>query len=108
MKINIENKLAIITGGARGIGAALAQEFLKNKIKIIITSRNHPFDDQKILSDAITMQQLDVTNIHSVMRFFDWINFLETPIHFLVNNAGTGIFKPLCDIEFSDWKSVIE
>lgn len=108
MSKNKKELLAVITGGAKGIGAAMANAFSERGVKVIATSRDYLFNETRSLTETITKQQLDVTNINSVESFFRWLSSLERPVHFFVNNAGIGVFKSLEEIDISEWKSVIE
>ena len=44
--MKLENKVAIITGGTKGIGYGIAEEYLKEGAKITICSRNAPEDEK--------------------------------------------------------------
>lgn len=109
MKNYLEKELlAVITGAAKGIGAALAKRFLEHNVKVIVTSRTFPFNQTKNLSEAITKQRLDLTDFNSVKQFFEWLAILDTSIHFFINNAGVGIFKPLCEFDLEELELVLK
>lgn len=109
MKNFLEKELvAVITGGAKSIGAALANRFSEHNVKVIVTSRTFPFNQTKSLSEEITKQHLDLTDLNSVKQFFKWITILDTSIHFFINNAGVGIFKPLCEYNLEELELVLK
>ncbi|CAN5561707.1 hypothetical protein BH10ACI1_BH10ACI1_10110 [soil metagenome] len=40
--MNIENKIAVVTGGSKGIGFAIAEKLLEAKVRVFICARNKP------------------------------------------------------------------
>ncbi|OGT36657.1 MAG: hypothetical protein A3F12_00015 [Gammaproteobacteria bacterium RIFCSPHIGHO2_12_FULL_38_14] len=99
--------LAVITGASRGIGLALLDELSEKNIQVISTSRNTPFNESTLLNFPVHHQQLDVSDIASIKRFFEWFEKLNMPIHYFFNNAGTGVFKPIEEVLINEWESVI-
>jgi NAD(P)-dependent dehydrogenase (short-subunit alcohol dehydrogenase family) len=108
------SKVAVITGGSRGIGLAMARAFVSAGYKVIITGR-----DQRRLQAAagqfdennaqIEIQVCDVADPTSVETALTEIERHHKTIDVLVNNAG--IAHPLASIEKLDpetWKQVIE
>lgn len=105
----LENKVILITGSSRGIGAEIAQKVSQEGAKVIINyaGGKAPADEltAKILSeggDAIAIQG-DVSNPVDVKRLFD-----ESIAHFgkidvLINNAGIMIVKPIKDTTDEDF-----
>jgi short-subunit dehydrogenase involved in D-alanine esterification of teichoic acids len=75
----------LITGGASGIGLALARKFLSMNNKVIIISRNQPkLDSIKAALPDITIEQADITDIHNL----EHIAQKYPKINILINNAG--------------------
>ena len=79
--MEITNKVIVVTGGAGGIGLAIAKEFIKEAPKIVIlvdiSFKNFNFKDEKILC-----KQCDVTNELSIQNLIDKINqHVETYIN---------------------------
>ncbi|PCJ89140.1 MAG: 20-beta-hydroxysteroid dehydrogenase [Hyphomicrobiales bacterium] len=87
-------KTALITGGARGIGAAISESLLKNhKMQIVVWGRNED-DLQKLkknLSDfgTIHIKSVDVGDKASLDAGLAWLEAEGLKIDVLVNNAGT-------------------
>ena len=86
----LSGKTAIITGGARGMGAATARVFVAEGANVVITD---------ILEDegsatAESVGETDVFIKHDVSKEADWENVIKTTldsfgaIHILINNAG--------------------
>lgn len=109
----LKDKVAIITGGARGIGRAIAILFAGEGAKVVITSRTlselkntaeqiRSKNSNIVLVRADISKQKDVDNlIKQAIRNFNKIDIL-------VNNAGTvGPIGPAAEINIKDWISTI-
>ena len=71
--MNIENKVVVVTGGARGIGLALAKKFLLEKPKtIILVDLN--FVDSELNNNEFVCKKCDVTDEDSINLLIDEIN----------------------------------
>jgi NAD(P)-dependent dehydrogenase (short-subunit alcohol dehydrogenase family) len=94
----LKNRVALITGGTKGIGYAMAESFLKNEATVIITGRS---DDsvkkavQSLMNDSAIKDRIfgivmDNTNVSKFQEKFDGILKLIYPknVDILVNNAG--------------------
>lgn len=88
----LDGKVAIITGAARGMGAAHAREFVEEGAKVVITDIRE--DEGKKLSGDIGENTIFVK--HDVTKEEDWENVINKanesfgPVNILVNNAGYG------------------
>jgi all-trans-retinol dehydrogenase (NAD+) len=90
----LKDKRVLITGGASGIGYAMAQQFGAQGARLVLTDINEPLLAQAAerLRDAgveVTEYRLDVTDPDDVARARDRINADGGLIDVLVNNAGT-------------------
>ncbi len=85
--MEITNKVIVVTGGARGIGLAIAKEFTKENPKIIIlvdiSFKNFNFKNEKILCE-----ECDVTNELNFINLIDKINLDFGLIDIFCSNAG--------------------
>ena len=87
----LKNKVAIITGGNRGIGAATAQRFAKEGARVVIT---YSSEKSKAAADGFIggidgiAVQCDVTQKNDVKNLIDTTLEKFDTIHILVNNAG--------------------
>lgn len=99
-------KVALITGGIRGIGYHLAQRLSQVGVTVIATSRQVAFQETFSLSNegSVIQQHLDVTREDSVKKLFKWLQHSELSLDILVNNAGIGIYKPIEEITLADWE----
>ena len=107
----LENKIALITGGNRGIGRAIAQIFGDEGATVIITGRDQGALDST--SEAIGVRAVpvrcDLTNTAEVQRLFADIERRFGRIDLLVNNAGTAHALANVDrLSIAEWKRVID
>lgn len=93
-KKNIENQVVLITGGANGLGKALACRFAQEKCKLAIADIN--FEEAKKTAEFISKTykisakefQVDVSNYEQVRKLRKEIENKLGPVDILVNNAG--------------------
>ena len=93
-------KVALITGGARGIGRAIVERYLKEGMSVITCGRNNRPDD---LDAAVDWYIADVANSEAVEDLRDAIISKHGALHVLVNNAGIQIEKTVVDSTDDDW-----
>ncbi|WP_028746538.1 SDR family oxidoreductase [Rhizobium mesoamericanum] len=103
--MSTENKVALVTGASRGIGAAIAERLAKDGFTVIINyTANAALADelmQKIERDggkALTAQA-DVSNPKAVRRMFDAAEAALGGIDVLVNNAGIMQLSSIADAD---------
>ena len=99
------NKLAIVTGGSRGIGAAIVKHLAKKGFDIIIVSRKPSSLDTRLKNQCeeygvkLTFIACDLSeyeNIHILLTELD--SFIQNGLDVLVNNAGSAELGPLTTI----------
>jgi len=109
--MTLENKIAIITGGAQGIGYAIAERFLREKARVVIAD----VDDEEGQKAAKTLSKINsATYVHcDVSQKLDVHNLvastldLHDRIDILVNNAGMIASGDFLDISEEDFDRVI-
>ncbi|OMP66374.1 SDR family NAD(P)-dependent oxidoreductase [Domibacillus epiphyticus] len=108
----LDNKTAVVTGGSKGLGLAIAAGFANAGANVMITGRNE--SALKVAVDQLATQGLtvqwktaDVTNREEVASLFEYVDEQFPRLDILVNNAGMNIRKPLIDIEEDDWDQVL-
>ena len=109
MKSNQERKIAIVTGGASGIGLAIATEYVKNDIFTIIIGR----DKEKLqktkdnLGDLCEVVSFDLGNLKEIPQLIADISNRFGKIDILVNNAGINMKKEFCEVTDEDFQTIL-
>jgi len=110
--MDLTNRVAIVTGGTRGIGRAIAASLVSAGVKVAITARN-----EKDLADAVSeLNQkghaagyaCDVRSYEQVKLTIAQIAADLGSIDILVNNAGVGIFETVESMPVEDFHAVLE
>ena len=109
--IPVTTPVAVVTGGARGIGLAIGQWFLNHGYKVALldvdqatlaaTERTlaRPGDVLALHCDVSQPDQVDAAAAAVVARF--------GRVDALVNNAGVAVFKPVLETTFAEWRQVL-
>jgi len=113
MTNNINNKVAYITGGSKGIGYGIAKTLLAHGMNVAISSRS--LDAAKKAAAALSDDAGRVLALASDVRSSDSETKAVKAVmdHFgqldvLVANAGVGHFAPIDQLSSEDWKSTID
>jgi len=107
-RFRLDGQVAVITGGARGIGRATAEAFVAAGARAILVDRD--FDEASKAAAALSNAEahaLDVTLEAEVDRFFEDLVARHGRIDVLVNNAGASIRKPTTGLSKAEWDTVI-
>lgn len=105
----LQNKVALISGGARGIGAAIAREFVAQGASVVITDI---LDEGQGLADELGDAARYVH--HDVTDYAQWEAAVALALEafgrldILVNNAGIANFGRIEDYSLEDWNRVID
>lgn len=104
-----KNKIALITGGSRGLGKDMALSIAKKGIDVIITYNSNKTEAEKVVTAIETLGQkavalqLNVGEPKSFGTFFEKVTaalkntFNATHFDFLINNAGIGIYASFAE-----------
>ena len=84
----LDGKVAIVTGGSKGIGYSIAERFLKEGAKVIICSRNKAELSKAAAKLGCDFHQLDVSDSSGVNSMSEWFSKEHGKLDILVNNAG--------------------
>jgi len=104
----LSNKTALVTGGTKGIGRAIAEALVKAGARVAITAR-HEDEVAEAVSQLNTLgtatgHVCDVRDYNSVKSVFANLDSLDI----LINNAGVGIFAPVESMSVEDFRTVLE
>jgi len=106
----LSGKVAVVTGGNRGIGRGIAQGLAREGATVALTARAAGAADkaaQEIGGGAFGVA-CDVRSLDAVQRLFREVEKRAGGADILVNNAGIGVFGPVADMAPDDWRAVIE
>ena len=108
----LKNKYALVTGGTRGIGRAIAASLLDEGATVAICGRD-PKSTERAVSElrergAVTGLACDVADPGQVERLFRLAGESFPGLDLLINNAGVGVFKPAAELTVEDWRKVVE
>jgi NAD(P)-dependent dehydrogenase (short-subunit alcohol dehydrogenase family) len=95
--LNLEGKVAVVTGGAKGIGAATARMLERAGARVAV------FDVEETAGVAV-----DVTSERAVKEAFARIVERFGGLDMLVNNAGRVARKPAVDLTVEEWRQVVD
>jgi enoyl-[acyl-carrier protein] reductase III len=107
-------KTALITGGARGIGKAIALKLAQHGVDIIIAYYNSADEAEQICSDLKKMGrralavQVNVADERSVAEMMEKVKEHFEHIDILVSNAASGVLKPALKMSTKHWRWCLE
>src|SRR6201999_96948 len=112
MAVNIlENKVAIVTGGTRGIGKAIAERLLDEKARVAICGTRQKSVDEAVkalsVKGDVFGMEADIRRIEDVRQFIAAVQRRFSTVHILINNAGTGAFARVAETAPETWEAVI-
>jgi len=111
---SIEGKIALVTGGSRGIGEMIAAGFLASGAKVYISSRKADVCDAtaKRLSETHGNECIsipaDLSGLEGIEKLVGEISKREGQLDILVNNAGATWGAPLDEFPEAGWDKVMD
>lgn len=111
--IELADKVAIVTGGSRGIGSAISSELAKNGVKVIVNYRSDADSANRVVKEVqaaggeAVAVQADVSHSEDVNRLIEEAISKFGKIDFLVNNAGITKDRTFRKLSRDDWDQVI-
>lgn len=111
---NYKQKVALITGGSKGIGFGVAEALLKLGMRVAITSRNLDSAEKaatelkKTGSGEVLALEADVREYKSQERAVKKVIDTWGQLDVLVANAGVGHFAPIEELSIEDWQATID
>ncbi len=107
-KIDLNNKVAIVTGGAQGFGLAITKRFVDSGCRVVIWDK-----DEKILKnlqlDNIIKIKVDITDFNDIENAFSQTLDQVSTVDILINNAGiAGPSYKTWEYPNKDWQNVLD
>ena len=108
-QINLNNKTAVITGGAQGFGYSMVERFSQSGAKVVIWDKDKELIDSLDLPDNVSAVQTDVTSYDSVESSVKETLNKNNSIDILVNNAGiAGPSFKTWEYPIDQWQNVVD
>lgn len=101
---NLENKTVLVTGGTKGIGKAIVEEFLALGAIVIAVARSVEGFEAAIKNPRLRVIQADMSKKNDIKRVVDSLERLDI----LVNNVGMNIRKKAIDFEEGDFDKIVQ
>lgn len=109
---SLSGKIAIVTGGTRGIGRAIAEDLLRQGVKVAICGRERASVDRAVTElqplGKVFGHPADVSKVDQVRKFFQSVDAEFSGLDILVNNAGQGAFRKVGDMSTEEWHRNID
>jgi NAD(P)-dependent dehydrogenase (short-subunit alcohol dehydrogenase family) len=112
MTETLRGKRAVVTGGTRGIGRAIAASLIAAGARVVICGRDE--EASRTVAQELGGEPqcygaaLDVRDAGAVAAFFQFAENSLGGIDILVNNAGVGIFRPVSELTHEEWQVIID
>ena len=111
--VGLAGRIALVTGGSRGIGCAIAHRLAALGASVAICGRNRAALEESAagvakLGRKSLFQVADVTDAEQVTELVSRTESTLGPISILVNNAGMGLFGPAHEKTEADWDRVLD
>ncbi|PIT93586.1 short-chain dehydrogenase [Candidatus Falkowbacteria bacterium CG10_big_fil_rev_8_21_14_0_10_43_11] len=102
--MTLNNKVAIVTGAARGIGRGIADEFIKQGAKVVYSDLAEP---ENLPAKNAAFIACDVSNAEQANNLIRQTKEKFGGLDILVNNAGIYPFKPFLEMSEAEWDKVL-
>ncbi len=111
IKYDLNNRVAVVTGGAQGFGLAITERFIEAGAKVVIWDIDENAAKEaidKVKSEHLSHQVVDVTNFEIVNKNLEEVEKKFGKIDIFVNNAGiAGMNTTVAEYPLDEWKKVM-
>ena len=111
IEFDLNNRVAIVTGGAQGFGLAITERFIQSGAKVIIWDIDEDEAKKaldKVKSENLTYQIIDVSNFEKIKQQLENVENSHGKIDIFINNAGlAGMNTTVADYPIEEWNKVI-
>tara|TARA_B100001996_G_scaffold380834_1_gene369053 strand:- start:710 stop:1459 length:750 start_codon:yes stop_codon:yes gene_type:complete len=111
IKFDLNNRVAIVTGGAQGFGLAISQRFIEAGAKVIIWDIDEEAIKKtlnKINSENLSHQIVDVSNFENINKNLSEAESKYGKIDIFINNAGiAGMNTTVAEYPLDEWNKII-
>lgn len=103
----LEGKTAIITGGTRGIGKAIARKYIEEGAEVVIASRSESVGTEAAQELGCRFIQCDVAEYENLVNLVDRTTEEFGSLDVMVNNAGIGPTGTIEEMDINDWYTLM-
>ncbi len=96
-------KTVLVTGGVRGIGLSIAQEFQKKGYRVCVTYSKDEENAALCKARGLEVYRADVADERAVIALFKTVGHVDI----LVNNAGTSLIKQIQDVSYDEFNRLM-
>ena len=111
IKFDIENRVAVVTGGAQGFGLAITERFIESGAKVVIWDIDENEAKkamEKVKSKNLSYQIVDVSDFNKINEKLTEIESMHGKIDIFINNAGVaGMNTTVAQYPIEEWNKVI-
>ena len=111
IKYDLNNRVAVVTGGAQGFGLAITERFIEADAKVVIWDIDESAAKDainKLKSENLSHQAVDVTNFEIINQNLEEVERKHGKIDIFINNAGiAGMNTTVADYPLDEWKKVM-
>jgi NAD(P)-dependent dehydrogenase (short-subunit alcohol dehydrogenase family) len=109
---SVAGKVAVVTGGSRGIGLMIARGYVENGVRVYISSRKAEVCDQVAAQlsahgECISLPA-DLSSMDGIEQLAAAVAEREGKVHILVNNAGAVWAEPIEDFAEKGWDKIVD
>lgn len=107
---NITNKVAIVTGGSRGIGAEIVKMLAKEGYNVVLNYNKSMVQAEEVAKqyENVYCFKADVSNSQNVQELVDYTYNKFGKIDLLVNNAGIDLIKTINEITYEEFDNILK
>jgi 2-dehydro-3-deoxy-L-rhamnonate dehydrogenase (NAD+) len=110
-QIDLDGQVAVVTGGAQGIGFAIAHRLIASGARVSLWDRNAEVLGEAVvaLGEAASSQVVDITDLEGLRAAHAAVEAAIGPVSILVNSAGiAGSNASLADYDPDEWRRIVE
>jgi NAD(P)-dependent dehydrogenase (short-subunit alcohol dehydrogenase family) len=111
IKFDLNDRIAVVTGGAQGFGLAITERFIEAGAKVVIwdIDESAAIDAiNKLKSENLSHQAVDVTNFEIINQNLEEVERKHGKIDIFINNAGiAGMNTTVAEYPLDEWKKVM-
>mgnify|MGYP006285552845 CR=1 FL=1 len=106
--MDYKDKVVLVTGGANGIGKAIAMVYKQEGAKLIIADKDQDAGEKLTEKDPnLYYCPVDLADSQNISQLFTWAQDRQLVLDILINNAGLSKFKPLLELEEEEWDEIL-